>query len=311
MQAAASRDATPPRSVHARAGGHGAAELGPLGGTARSAKGASMIRPLLSAAGEAELASLAAERSLYAFDFDGTLAPIVASPDQAQITASVSRLLVALAREAPVAVISGRSLSDLRARLPGDLLHVVGNHGNESEAELADGQEQRRLIATWRNRLEAVLSGPAAQGILIEDKGLSLSLHYRLAADRGQALEQCRKAIEQLTPAPLVIGGKMVINLLPQAARTKLDALHDLASREQARLVLFVGDDDTDEIVFDRAPLEWITVRVAHWNGSRARYFLHQQSNVTVLLDLLLRNLRRHASGRAAVQPRDGGASTR
>ena len=265
------------------------------GGTARSAKGASMIRPLLSAAGEADLATLATARSLYAFDFDGTLAPIVASPDRARITAPMSRLLVALARQAPVAVISGRSRSDLRMRLPSDLLHIVGNHGNESEAEFADELEQRRLVETWRRQLETLLSGAASREILIEDKGLSLSLHYRLAADRDQARSAAGKAIEQLTPAPLVIGGKMVINLLPQTARTKLEALQELATREHARRVLFVGDDDTDELVFERAPPEWITVRVAHWNGSRARYFLHQQSNVTVLLDLLLRNLRLRA----------------
>ena len=273
-------------------------QMSPLGGTARSAKGASTIRPLLSAAGEADLATLATARSLYAFDFDGTLAPIVASPDRARITAPMSRLLVALARQAPVAVISGRSRSDLRMRLPSDLLHIVGNHGNESEAEFADELEQRRLVGTWRRQLETLLSGAASREILIEDKGLSLSLHYRLAADRDQARSAASKAIEQLTPAPLLIGGKMVINLLPQTARTKLEALQELATREQARRVLFVGDDDTDELVFERAPPEWITVRVAHWNGSRARYFLHQQSNVTVLLDLLLRNLRlraRHA----------------
>jgi trehalose 6-phosphate phosphatase len=269
--------------------------MSPLGGTARSAKGASTIRPLLAAAGEADLATLATARSLYAFDFDGTLAPIVASPDRARITAPMSRLLVALARQAPVAVISGRSRSDLRMRLPSDLLHIVGNHGNESEAEFADELEQRRLVATWRRQLETLLSGAASREILIEDKGLSLSLHYRLAADRDQARSAANKAIEQLTPAPLVIGGKMVINLLPQTARTKLEALQELATREQARRVLFVGDDDTDELVFERAPPEWITVRVAHWNGSRARYFLHQQSNVTVLLDLLLRNLRLRA----------------
>ena len=269
--------------------------MSPPGGTARSAKGASMIRPLLSAAGEAELATLATARSLYAFDFDGTLAPIVASPDRARITAPMSRLLEALARQAPVAVISGRSRSDLRMRLPSDLLHIIGNHGNESEAEFADELEQRRLVASWRRQLETLLSGAASREILIEDKGLSLSLHYRLAADRDQARSAASKAIEQLTPAPLVIGGKMVINLLPQTARTKLEALQELATREQARRVLFVGDDDTDELVFERAPPEWITVRVAHWNGSRARYFLHQQSNVTVLLDLLLRNLRLRA----------------
>jgi trehalose 6-phosphate phosphatase len=275
---------------------HNASEqMSPLGGTARNAKGASMIRPLLSAAGEAELATLATARSLYAFDFDGTLAPIVASPDRARITAPMSRLLVELARQAPVAVISGRSRSDLRMRLPSDLLHIVGNHGNESEAEFADELEQRRLVATWRRQLETLLSGAASREILIEDKGLSLSLHYRLAADRDQARSAASKAIEQLTPAPLVIGGKMVINLLPQTARTKLEALQELATREQARRVLFVGDDDTDELVFECAPPEWITVRVAHWNGSRARYFLHQQSNVTVLLDLLLRNLRLQA----------------
>ena len=90
-----------------------------------------------------------------------------------------------------------------------------------------------------------------------------------------------------------MIGGKLVLNLLPPAARTKFDALVELAQREAVERVLFVGDDETDEVVFAQAPVHWATVRVEPDGVSRAKYFIERQSDVSALLDQLLQLLRR------------------
>jgi trehalose 6-phosphate phosphatase len=88
-----------------------------------------------------------------------------------------------------------------------------------------------------------------------------------------------------------------VLNLLPPNARTKYEALVDLVQREGAERVLFVGDDETDELVFAEAPAHWTTVRVEPDSTSRARFYIDRQSDVSILLDQLLKLLRRQSSG--------------
>ncbi|HZA96252.1 MAG TPA: trehalose-phosphatase, partial [Burkholderiaceae bacterium] len=130
-------------------------------------------------------------------------------------------------------------------------------------------------------------------GIIVEDKGLTLSVHYRLAADRALAAQRLSALIARLVPVPRVIGGKFVFNLLPPDARTKFEALVDLAQREAVERVLFVGDDETDELVFAQAPVHWTTVRVEPASTSRARFYIDRQSDVSLLLDQLLKLLPR------------------
>ena len=86
---------------------------------------------LFGPAGQADLADAIARRPLLAFDFDGTLAPIVARPADARMPAATLRRLRLVARHLPLAVISGRALDDLRRRIGIDSVHLVGNHGAE------------------------------------------------------------------------------------------------------------------------------------------------------------------------------------
>jgi trehalose 6-phosphate phosphatase len=243
---------------------------------------------LFSDAGRREVARLAACRALYAFDFDGTLAPIVADPAAARAPAEIARDLAQLARQVPVAVISGRIRSDLVERLPGEIAYLVGNHGNEGIDDSKVGAH-RAVCSLWRAVLERELSSAAAEGIRIEDKGVSLSLHYRAAADANAALALLRRVVDRLQPAPQVIDGKLVLNLLAPGSITKYEALAALVERTRAEAVLFVGDDDTDELVFERAPPHWTTVRVEPVDSSRARYSLAEQSDVSALLAELVR----------------------
>ena len=252
------------------------------------------MKHLSSPEGRRALRNLTVARTLFAFDFDGTLAPIVPRPNAARAAIGVQRRLAQLARSALVAVISGRGLADLRERIPAEVRYCIGNHGSEGMVEAADADAMRQICGAWVSQLRGYLADlENRSGIIIEDKGLTLSVHYRLAADRALAAQQLNELSARLVPEPRVIGGKLVLNLLPPNARTKFEALVDLVQREEAERVLFVGDDQTDELVFAQAPAHWTTVRVEPDFTSRASFYIDRQSDVSLLLDQLLRLLRK------------------
>lgn len=234
------------------------------------------------------LAELGRARTLFAFDFDGTLAPIVRVPDAARMATGLFRRLARLAQLAPVAVISGRCLSDLRPRIPPEVQLCVGNHGSEATEADPDADAMRHICRAWVGQLRERLGGDESGGIVLENKGVTLSVHYRIARDRAQAEQRITRWIDELVPQPRVIGGKFVFNLLPQQARTKFEALVEIAAQEGIETVLFVGDDLTDEIVFSQAPPHWVTVRVERRHGSRARFYIHDQAAMVILLDHLI-----------------------
>lgn len=246
--------------------------------------------------GEAQLRRLVHELALFAFDFDGTLAPIVTRPEQAGLLPAIERLLRQLSARVPVALVSGRSRADLAARVPVEVRWLVGNHGNEGEvAEEIAGS--RAVVAGWRDQLEgdARFCQALVAGAELEDKSLSLSLHCRRMRDPDAGALQLREIAGRLAPPPVLIGGKRVLNVLPPGSRTKFDAVQALVHAHGFTSVLYVGDDDTDEHVFDRAPPHWVTVRVELDRRSRARFFVHQQSSVSMILDFLLRELAKPA----------------
>ena len=254
----------------------------------------SRMKRLWSIEGRRALRDLSLARTLFAFDFDGTLAPIVPRPNAARAAFGVQRRLAQLARSALVAVISGRSLADLRERIPGEVRYCIGNHGSEGMVEANDADAMRQMCGAWVSQLRGYLADTESNaGIIIEDKGLTLSLHYRLAADRALAAQRLNALVPRLVPVPRVIGGKLVLNLLPPNARTKFEALADLVQSEGVKRVLFIGDDETDELVFEQAPVHWTTVRVEPDCASQATFYIDRQSDVSVLLDQLLKLLRR------------------
>ena len=252
------------------------------------------MKHLSSPEGQDALRGLSLARSLFAFDFDGTLAPIVTRPDAARLSIGVQQQLAQLAQCALVAVISGRSLADVRARIPGEIRHCIGNHGSEGTGEAVDVDAMRQVCRAWLAQLQRYLAdSDRDSGLILEDKGLTLSVHYRMAADHALAEQRLSAVVSRLVPAARVIGGKLVFNLLPPNALTKFEALVDLAQREGAERVLFVGDDETDELVFAQAPTHWTTVRVEPDSTSRASFFIDQQSDISGLLDQLLKLLQR------------------
>ena len=142
---------------------------------------------------------MVARRPLLAFDFDGTLAPIVARPSQARVPVTTLRRLHRLTQQLPLAVISGRTVADLQRRLGFEPAHVVGNHGAE-DPHREQRLEWHAVLDGVRDRLRRAAAELQRAGVSVEDKGASLALHYRLAADRGAAIELIDRLLDALDP---------------------------------------------------------------------------------------------------------------
>jgi len=234
--------------------------------------------------GVARLSTVLATRPLLAFDIDGTLAPIVARPDEARLPDEVQRDLGQLATRADVAIITGRSVGDARRMLAFEPRYLIGNHGAEGlpeERERATAFAQ--TVRGWHDALTAC-EALTANGILLEDKRYSLSLHYRQAANPSAAYRAIRECVDALDPVPKVIDGKAVVNLLPPGAPDKGEALRALMVTTRTSSAIYVGDDDTDETVFALNLPNLLTLRVEPAADSRAALFLRDQGEVLRLI---------------------------
>jgi trehalose 6-phosphate phosphatase len=242
------------------------------------------MRYVLAAGNVDLLAQLAWSQVLLAFDFDGTLAPIVRDRDGAQMRPRTRQLLARICEVYPCAVISGRSHSDVSGRLGGaSPRFIVGNHGIEPGAPL---ESYIATVETAEQTLRAALSG--RPGIEFENKRFSLSIHYRKSRRKTESRAEIDHAVSRL-PVPMrSIPGKLVLSLLPAGAPNKGDALVNLREQAGADTALFVGDDLTDEDIFALdQPGRLQTIRIGASRRSSAQYFLRSQAEIDVLLEKL------------------------
>ena len=193
--------------------------------------------------------------ALIACDFDGTLAPIVADPAEARAYPGAVDALVSLAEHGcPVRVITGRPAT--RAvqfgeldRVPG--IVVAGMYGAQRWSGGAVTSDPAAPgIDHARRLLDLVLAG-AAVGVRLEDKGLSVAVHTRQAADPKGELDRLRPAVEGIATATglQVEPGRFVLELRPGGV-DKGTALSAAADEVGARAVLFAGDDLGDLAAF-------------------------------------------------------------
>ena len=213
----------------------------------------------------------AASRVLVATDFDGTLAPIVADPDAAQPLPGVVELLnhMAVQPGLRVAVVSGRSLSDLRVRCPVSHAWLVGGHGIETghgmddatSAATAPPEQMRRQLREIATELQRQMQN--WPGTRLEAKPYSLAMHFRAAPEWAGAV---RDAFSQLAHRSdfRVMLGRQVVELLPADSLTKGHAVQRLRKRLRCDLAFYFGDDTTDEDVFRLGDADIIGVKVEH-----------------------------------------------
>ena len=230
---------------------------------------------------------------LLAFDFDGTLAPIVSEPERAAMRPRTRDLLSETARLYPIAIISGRAQPDVLDRVRGvPVGAVVGNHGAEpsrSSSRLA------LSVRRWLPALRAQLG--QLKGVVIEDKRFSVAIHYRHSREKKAVRVRIAAATSALDGAR-IIPGKEVVNLLPLGAPHKGVALERERARFGCDTAIYVGDDDTDEDVFALdQPGRLLSIRVGFKRDSAASYYVESQRRVDELLRTLL-TLRRGSEPR-------------
>jgi trehalose 6-phosphate phosphatase len=187
-------------------------------------------------------------------DVDGTIAPIAALPEQAAVLPEARGALERLKDEVPlVAVVSGRRAADARRMVGVDGLVYVGNHGLEvwtgRAAEVVP--DARPWVPRLAAALEAVQARVNLPGLVVENKAVTASLHYRGAEDPDAARVVLLEALASLPTSGLrVEEGRRVLNLLPPLTVTKGSAVRWLVRTHQLGSVVYLGDDLTDAHAF-------------------------------------------------------------
>ncbi len=247
------------------------------------------LRPLLGTQGLAALAALVRSPALFAFDFDGTLAPIRPRPDDVHVSATIALRLEKLARLRPVAIVTGRQIADVRERLGFAPSWIIGNHGAEDEGDPEAAARAFHALDALRERLRAREDGLAGAGVLVEDKGQSLALHFRTAPDRAAASALIEDVLAGFTSTLHVFGGKLVYNAVAVDAPDKAVAVQRLIARAGVHAAFFVGDDVNDEPVFAAAQPRWVTVRIGcERRESAARFCIDGPHEMAGVLDRIL-----------------------
>ncbi|MDP2940401.1 MAG: trehalose-phosphatase [Candidatus Omnitrophota bacterium] len=240
------------------------------------------------------------KKFLYIFlDYDGTLTPIVKNPKEAIISQETKTLLQQLAnsQECKLAIISGRALKDIKKIVSLKNIIYVGNHGFEIEGSKIKFESPglfnyKGVLKKIKNDLDERLS--KFKGVFLEDKGITLAIHYRSADKKDIPLikkifhetifsSRIKKEVE-------VKRGKMLLEIRPPRNWDKGKVSLWLLAREQFALKnrvifpVYIGDDVTDEDAFKALRNKGLTVFVGNPAKTTAQYHLRDTQEVLEFL---------------------------
>lgn len=234
------------------------------------------------------------------FDYDGTLTTIVSRPGLAGFPRTVKSLIKRLQKDPKfiVSIISGRSLANIKAMVGLKGIIYAGNHGLEIEGRgikfskcISLGSFRpliRKIAASLRKEFKGV------KGIIVEDKGATLSVHYRLAASDVIALIK-KKFYRTVNPYVYskrvkISYGKKVLEVRPNLDWDKGEAVRWLLKRKKKALPLCLGDDVTDMDAFKAIKGRGISIFVGSpKRGIKADYFLKSPKDVERFIERLLK----------------------
>ena len=246
----------------------------------------------------------AAAHVLLLSDYDGTLTPIVSRPEEAILSPEVREKLLALAQKSTfsVGIISGRPLSEVKSLVAMEGIYYAGNHGLEIEgpnlsfihpAAEAAQVEIKKLARQFSNRLSGI------EGVIVEDKGFSLSVHYRLVKKSEEKV--VADIFKQIT-SPLLREGKIIVTSgkkvwearppidwhKGKAVETIIKEMRPVLGVKQV-LTIYLGDDTTDEDAFRiiHRPQGWSIFVGPENPSSNADYFLDSTKEVVTFLSRL------------------------
>jgi trehalose-phosphatase len=234
-------------------------------------------------------------QNLFLFlDYDGTLTPIVSLPELALCSYKVKKLLEKL-RDLPgvhLAIISGRSLEDVRKKVSVSGIIYVGNHGLEIENPAGSHKkilpsvrtrELKRIIQNLQNSLKEI------PGILFEEKGPILSVHYRNVPQRffTRIPQVLKEELQQWKNRWEITSGKMVWEIRPNIDFHKGKVVKEILKTlpSQGILPIYLGDDQTDEDAFRVLKGQGISVFIGPGTlPSEADFFLQNPDEVQEFL---------------------------
>jgi len=204
-----------------------------------------------------------AKKILFFLDYDGTLVPIRKKPSLARLARKKKLFLKKLASRTRIKVfiISGRSLENVKRLVGIKRIACIGNHGIELEGPGVSYVNKKAkaikpLVRKIYRELKKVFRGKKYKGVLLEDKGYTLSFHYRMA--RRQKIPLIKKLFKD-TIAPYLAGrririteGKKIFEVRPNIDWHKGKILNWALKRfgPKGSLVICIGDDRTDEDAF-------------------------------------------------------------
>lgn len=185
-------------------------------------------------------------------DYDGTLTPMAPRPEMALLAPSARELLQRLAQQAPLAIVTGRGLDDVRALVGMPDVCVAANHGFEIVGADFRYEADPELRPTFEALAEELIPKIGGfEGIVVESKGFSVAVHYRLTPEPQVAeVEAIIDAVVARYDKVRKAGGKKIFELRPVMEWHKgkaVDWLHAHKLGGGGRVALFIGDDRTDE----------------------------------------------------------------
>src|SRR6185295_6776895 len=220
-------------------------------------------------------------------DIDGTLLDLASTPDRVRVDTRITELLPELADQlcGAVALITGRALADADRLFPGLRLPVAGQHGLQRRA--ADGSihlHKASMRGLERLRRELARFATRHPGLLLEDKGATLALHYRRAPELAGHVHRTLRKLLRATAVSAewrLQPGKKILEIKPDGRDKGTAILEYMAEPPfSGRVPVFVGDDLTDEYGFVAAThLGGWAVKVGR-GPTRARFRLRDVAAV-------------------------------
>jgi len=241
-----------------------------------------------------------AQKDVFVFlDYDGTLTPIVDTPDLAVLSPEMRETVKRLAQNCKVSIISGRATDDVRSKVQIDNIFFAGSHGFEivdpdGKVEISkEAQAIRHVIDEVHQKLTSRLKD--VKGALVEHVKYTISSHYRLVSDGD--FPKVEKAVEDILneyPNLRQTSGKKVFEIRPKIDWHKGKAvewiLNILGYRPDDHLAVYIGDDVTDEDAFAALEGKGFGILVAdELRASKASYIIKDPQDVKKVLEFLIR----------------------
>jgi trehalose 6-phosphate phosphatase len=236
---------------------------------------------------------------IYLFiDYDGTIVPIKKQPHLAVLSSKTKTIIAQLVIDPNifVGIITGRSLTDIRNLVRINHILYAANHGfqihhNKRTWIHPDAMQVLPLL----NKVEAILIKALIpiKKVLVENKGLTLSVHYRnvRASDIPRLKIKMKQIIQPYQELLKLTSGKKVIEIRPNITWDKGYAILrilQIVRVPKKSVIIFIGDDKTDEDAFKILPSDALKVSVGRKASSYANYYVKGPTEVRYLLEQLV-----------------------